>query len=111
MLCPTIWSLKPTNAGSQITTELNHKNSGSTKNHQNREISMGFEGQDRQEKRHINLIRDSQNKSRKETPPNPSKIPRKSSENHRKEKQEEQQELLRNHAEPSIHTMKDSYKV
>jgi hypothetical protein len=28
-----------------------------------------------------------------------------------KEKREEQQEHLRNHAEPSIHTMKDSYKV
>jgi hypothetical protein len=29
----------------------------------------------------------------------------------KKEKQEEQRERLRNHAEPSIHTMKDSYKV
>jgi hypothetical protein len=28
-----------------------------------------------------------------------------------KEKREEQQEHLRNHAKPSIHTMKDSYKV
>jgi hypothetical protein len=29
----------------------------------------------------------------------------------KKEKWEEQQEHLRNHAKPSIHTMKDSYKV
>jgi hypothetical protein len=29
----------------------------------------------------------------------------------KKEKPEEQQEDLRNHAKPSIHTMKDSYKV
>jgi hypothetical protein len=28
-----------------------------------------------------------------------------------KEKREEQQEHMRNHAKPSIHTMKDSYKV
>jgi hypothetical protein len=28
-----------------------------------------------------------------------------------KEKREEQQEQLSNHAKPSIHTMKDSYKV
>jgi hypothetical protein len=28
-----------------------------------------------------------------------------------KEKREEQQEHLRNHTQPSIHTMKDSYKV
>jgi hypothetical protein len=28
-----------------------------------------------------------------------------------KQKHEEQQEHLRNHAKPSIHTMKDSYKV
>jgi hypothetical protein len=27
------------------------------------------------------------------------------------EKREEQQEYLRNHTKPSIHTMKDSYKV
>jgi hypothetical protein len=29
----------------------------------------------------------------------------------KKEKWEEQQEHMRNHAKPSIHTMKDSYKV
>jgi hypothetical protein len=29
----------------------------------------------------------------------------------KKEKREEQQEHLRNHAKPSIHAMKDSYKV
>jgi hypothetical protein len=29
----------------------------------------------------------------------------------KKEKQKEQQEHKRNHAKPSIHTMKDSYKV
>jgi hypothetical protein len=29
----------------------------------------------------------------------------------KKEKREEQQEHLRNHVKPSIHTMKDSYKV
>jgi hypothetical protein len=29
----------------------------------------------------------------------------------KKEKQEEQKEHLRNHAKPSIHAMKDSYKV
>jgi hypothetical protein len=39
------------------------------------------------------------------------KIPRKSSKNHQKEKRERQQERLRNHTKPSIHTMKDSYKV
>jgi hypothetical protein len=32
----------------------------------------GFEGQDHQEKRHVNLMCDSQNKSHKETPPKPS---------------------------------------
>jgi hypothetical protein len=55
--------------GNQSRTELNNKNSSSTKNHQIRELSMGFEGQDHQEKRHTNLMCDSQNKSRKETPP------------------------------------------
>jgi hypothetical protein len=29
----------------------------------------------------------------------------------KKEKREEQQEHMRNHAKPSIHAMKDSYKV
>jgi hypothetical protein len=57
------------NAGNRITIELNYKNSSSTKNHQIREHSMEFEGQDHQEKRHTNLMCDSQNKSHKETPP------------------------------------------
>jgi hypothetical protein len=35
-------------------------------------LPTGFEGQDHQEKRHTNLMCDSQNKSRKETPPKPS---------------------------------------
>jgi hypothetical protein len=39
------------------------------------------------------------------------KIPRKSSEIAEKEKRDEQQEHMRNHAKPSIHTTKDSYKV
>jgi hypothetical protein len=71
-------------------------------------IPTGFEGQDHQEKRHTNLMCDSTTKSHKETPPNPSyEIPKKGSENHRKEKGKEQQERLRNHAVSSIHTIKD----
>jgi hypothetical protein len=52
-------------------------------------------------------------KSHKETTPNPShENPKKKAlKITEKEKREEQQELLRNHAKPSIHTMKDSYKV
>jgi hypothetical protein len=46
-------------------------------------LPTGFEGQGYQEKRHTNLMCDSQNKSCKETPPkashkNPKKEPRKS---------------------------------
>jgi hypothetical protein len=47
----------------------NTKNSKTTKI---RGFPTGFEGQDHQEKRHTNLMCDFQNKSHKETPPNPS---------------------------------------
>jgi hypothetical protein len=47
----------------------NMKNSKTTKIEG---IPTGFEGQGHQEKRHTNLMRDSQNKSPKETPPNTS---------------------------------------
>jgi hypothetical protein len=50
-------------------------------------LSMRFEGQDCQEKRHTNLMCDSHHKSHKDTPPtNPYEIPRKGSENPQKEK-------------------------
>jgi hypothetical protein len=39
------------------------------------------------------------------------KIQEKAPKNTEKEKYEEQQEHLRYHTKPSIHTMKDSYKV
>jgi hypothetical protein len=47
----------------------NTKNSKTTKIEG---LPTGFEGKDHQEKRHTNLMCDSQNKSRKETPPKPS---------------------------------------
>jgi hypothetical protein len=47
----------------------NTKNSKTTKING---LPTGFEGQDHQEKRHTNLMCDSQNKSRKEKPPRPS---------------------------------------
>jgi hypothetical protein len=47
----------------------NTKNSKTTKIEG---LPPGFEGQDHQENRHTNLMCDSQNKSRKETPPKPS---------------------------------------
>jgi hypothetical protein len=48
---------------------MNMKNTNTTKIDG---LPTGFEGQDHQEKRHTKFICDSQNKSRKETPPNPS---------------------------------------
>jgi hypothetical protein len=48
------------------------KNTKNTKTTKIEGLPTGFEEQDHQEKRHTNLICDSQNKSRKETPPNPS---------------------------------------
>jgi hypothetical protein len=45
----------------------NMKNSKTTKI---KDLPTGLEGQDHQEKRHTDLMCDSQNKSRKETPPN-----------------------------------------
>jgi hypothetical protein len=60
----------------------NTKNSRTTKIEG---LPTGFEGQDLQEKRHTNLMCDSQHKSRKETPLKPShKIHQKGFENHRK---------------------------
>jgi hypothetical protein len=63
------------------------KNTKNSKTSKIEGLPMGFEGQDHQEKRHTNLTCDSQNKSYKETPPKLlTKIPRKSSENHQKER-------------------------
>jgi hypothetical protein len=47
----------------------NTKNSKTTKI---KGLQTGFERQDHEEKSHTNLMWDSQNKSHKETPPNPS---------------------------------------
>jgi hypothetical protein len=63
---------------SQISS-LYHKNTKNSKTTKIEGLPTGFEGQDHQEKRHTNLMCDSQNKSRKETPPkasheNPKKI-------------------------------------
>jgi hypothetical protein len=81
----------------------NTKNSKTTKIEG---LPTGFEGQDNQEKRHTNLMCDSQNKSSKETPPkasreNPKKELRKSP---KREKRERHNQALRNHTESSIHT-------
>jgi hypothetical protein len=73
-------------------------------------LPIGFEGKDHQEKGYTNLMCDSPNKSRNETPPNPShkKSQEKAPKIIEKEKWEEEQVYLRNHTKPSIHTMKDS---
>jgi hypothetical protein len=64
-------------------------------NHQIEGFPTGFEGQDHQEKRHNNLMCDSQNKSRKENLQILlTRIPRKGSENHRKRQTGETQSSL-----------------
>jgi hypothetical protein len=83
--CPEV-EICPKNYGlpeSQISC-LYLKNTKNSKTTKIEGLPTGFEGQDNQEKRHTNLMCDSQNKSHKETPPkasheNPNKGLRKSS--------------------------------
>jgi hypothetical protein len=75
-----------------------------------------FEGSRSSTKRHKALTYDSLKEIQRETPQiDKSSDKRKFQEKAPKireiEKQEDQQEHLRNHAKPSIHTVKDSYKV
>jgi hypothetical protein len=84
-----------------------------TVNTQIEDVSEGLLEQDHQEKRHEVLIRDIQQESLKETPPktSPRKFKERAPKITKKEKREEHNQALRNHAESSIHTMKNSYKV
>jgi hypothetical protein len=84
-----------------------------TKNTQIEAVLEGLLDQDYQAKRHKVLIRDIQQESLKETPlkllhgNSKKKAPKIT----KKEKQEEHNQALRNHAESSKHTMKGLYKV
>jgi hypothetical protein len=61
-------SNSPQHLESQISC-LYLKNTKNSKTTKIEGLPTGLEGQDHQEKRHTNLMCDSQNKSRKETPP------------------------------------------
>jgi hypothetical protein len=84
-----------------------------TENTQIEAVSEGLLDQDHQAKRHKVLIRDIQQESLKETPSNlrHGKSKKKAPKITKKEKREDHNQALRNHAESSIHTMKGSYKV
>jgi hypothetical protein len=56
-------------------------------------------------------VTSNKNPSKKHPEKSPPENPRKGSEITKKEKREENNQALRNHAESSIHTMKGSYKV
>jgi hypothetical protein len=74
--------------------------------------SEGLLDQDHQAKRHTVLICDIQQESLKKCPKtSPRKFQEKALKITKKEKREEHNQALRNHAESFIHTMKGSYKV
>jgi hypothetical protein len=77
-----------------------------TENTQIEAVSEGLLAQGHQAKRHKVLIRDVQQESLKETPPktSPRKIQEKTPKITKKEKREEHNQALRNHAESSKHT-------
>jgi hypothetical protein len=81
----------------------------------NRRPNPAFEGSRSSKKRHKTLTHDPLNEIGEKRPQidessDERKYHEKAPKITKKEKQEEQQEHLRNHAKPSIHTMKDSYK-
>jgi hypothetical protein len=82
-------------SGSQISF-LYLKNTKNSKTTKIGGLPTGFKGQDHQEKRHTNLICDSKKKNptKKHLQKLLTKIPRKSSENHQKEKKGETQSNL-----------------
>jgi hypothetical protein len=84
-----------------------------TENTQIEAVLEGLLGQYHQANRHKVLIRDIQQESLKEMPPKLShgNSKKKAPKITKKEKWEEHQQALRNHAKSSIHTMKGSYKV
>jgi hypothetical protein len=82
-----------------------------TENTQIQAVSEGLLDQDNQAKRHKVLIRDIQHESLKETPQNIGNSKKKAPKITKKEKWDEHNQALRNHAESSIHTMNGSYKV
>jgi hypothetical protein len=78
-----------------------------SKNHQIEVDSREFLRESHQAKRHMVLIRDTQQESPRNSPEDSTKkITTKSFENHQRGKRERQHKALRNHAESSIHTMK-----
>jgi hypothetical protein len=83
-------NLKPQNSKKKEDSQIScHylKNTKNTKTTKKEGLPTGLEGQDHQEKRHNNLMCDSQLKSRKEMPPKFShENPQKGSENYRKRK-------------------------
>jgi hypothetical protein len=116
MLCHKNYSLKlPTTPG--ITKPCQeHYELGFIRKSTNRRPNSVFEESRSSTKRHKALTYDPLKEIRRETPSNRrierrTKIAKKARKITKKEKREEQQEHMRNHAKPSIHTMKDSYKV
>jgi hypothetical protein len=108
--------LGPQNPLNQEESEVNaqeHLPMETTEITQIEAILEGLLDQDHQVNRHKDLIRDIQQESLKENGPKipPWKFLEKAPKITKKEKREEHNQALRNHAESSIHNMKGSYKV